>query len=115
MKTFLIGLILLLSQASLAADSCSLNMTFAADANKVLARLDDKKICSEHFLTILKEGSKFSEIDGIKIPIEYQYTLKSSENDSYLELVMENAKIGGFEVVLSHDVNSLKAIAKEIP
>ncbi|MFZ4714887.1 MAG: hypothetical protein ACOYL6_14305 [Bacteriovoracaceae bacterium] len=111
-------------QTSLASESCILSAYLAADGSKVSARLLDKPgeylnfplegnlSCSEHFLNYLKQGPKFEEINGIKIPIEYQYVLKNSEIDNYLETVFANAKIGGFEVVLTEDGSTVKAIEK---
>lgn len=126
MKTILFGILLIMSQVSLAGESCTLSISLAADASKITARLLDEPGeyvnipmegnlgCSEHFLTILKDGQKFTEMEEIRIPIEYHYTLKSSESDSYLELVSANAKIGGFEVVLTEDASTVKAVAKDI-
>ena len=126
MKTIFLGLLLIMSQVSLAGESCALSISLAANASKVIARLLDKpgeyvniplegkRSCSEHFLTILKEGQKFTEIEGIKIPIEYHFNLGPNESDSYLEAVSANAKIGDFEVIITEDATSVKAIAKNI-
>ncbi len=127
MKLFFFGLILLTTQASFAA-GCMLRLTLAEDAGKIMARLLDKAEfsdenadieipgnlnCSENFLLILKEGQKKTELGDFYVPIEYQYTLKADESDSYLESVSANAKLGGFGLLLSADGSTIIAIAKD--